>query len=89
MTGVVPTARIKTTVVACMFFDAWVLPHGIPSYLLTGNGTPFISKFFSTLCIHLGTKHMTTTAFHPQTSGQVERYNETIITCLRHYVATH
>jgi len=35
----------------------------------------------------LGIETVRTTAYHPQTNGQVERYNHTMATQLRHYVA--
>lgn len=88
LTGLVPTARITTTVVACIFFDPWVTPYGIPSYLLTYNGTQVVDKFFGSLCTNLGTKHMTTTAYHPQTSASVDRYDKTIVDRLRHFVVS-
>ena len=34
----------------------------------------------------MGIKHLTTTAYHPATNGQTERYNKTIVSRLRHYV---
>lgn len=49
----------------------------------------FLSKFFGSLCTYIKTKHMKTTEYNSQTNRQVERYDKTIVACLRHYVATH
>lgn len=57
--------------------------------LSTDNGPPFPSKFFLTECSFLGVKHLTTTAHHLQTNGQVDRYKKTIATRLCHLVAEH
>lgn len=68
----------------------WIIPFGVPSYLLTDNGPQFTShSFFAFLSGCLGTKVLTTTAYHPQTNGRTERYSRTSITHLQHYVAEH
>jgi transposase InsO family protein len=53
--------------------------------VLTGNGTQFNAKFFLAVCRELGIEKLFTTAYHPQTNGQVERYNRTIVNALREY----
>lgn len=78
-----PTAIIKTTV-PYRFLDVWVVPCGILSYLLVDNGTQFGSKYLSTLCLHLGTKHIAATAYHPQNNERVERFNKKTVTRQQH-----
>jgi len=82
-------ALSKTTAphVAQAFVDHWVMPYGIPASVLSDNGPQFVSKFMGAVCGILGVKQLTTTAYHPQTNGQTERYNKTIVARLRHYVA--
>lgn len=72
---------------ASIFFDSWVVPYCIPVYVLADTGIKFTSKLFATVFILLGLKYLTATAYHPQTSAQVEQYNHTIVTRLTHYVA--
>eukprot|EP00170_Pyropia_yezoensis_P001051 contig_4886_g1055 len=45
-----------------------------------------MSNFFIAVMKVLGVETVRTTAYHPQTNGQVERYIRTIATQLRHYV---
>lgn len=45
--------------------------------------------FFAALCGFLKLKHLEPTAYHPQTSGQVKRYNKTMVSRSRRYVAEH
>lgn len=70
------------------------LTHGIclyriPSYLLTDNGTQYVSNFIGNMCIRLKTKQMSTTLYHPCTNVHIKRYNRTMVTRLLQYVATH
>jgi len=45
-----------------------------------------MSNFFIAVMKVLGTETVRTTAYHPRTNGQVERYTRTMATQLRHYV---
>lgn len=50
---------------------------------LTDNWLQFVSKFFNSRCCFLCVKQFTTTAYHPQTNGRTEQYNQTIVARLR------
>ncbi|CAN8061912.1 unnamed protein product [Agarophyton chilense] len=84
-----PLGKTTATDVATAFLSHWVYPYDMPLYLLTDNGSQFVSKFFSHVCDTLGIKHATTTAYHPQTNGQAESFNYTLLDRLAHYVSEH
>jgi transposase InsO family protein len=86
LTRTVPLRSITALAVAKAFCDAWVFSYGPPRYQLTDNGTQFNEKCFLAVCRELGIAKIFTTAYHPQTNGQVERLNRTIINSLRRYV---
>jgi len=54
--------------------DIWKL-HGIPRKILSNRGPQFASKFMEEFTKALGTKRQLSTAYHPQTDGQIERIN--------------
>jgi Integrase zinc binding domain len=86
LTRTVPLRTITALGVPKAFCDAWVFSYGPPRYFLKDNGTQFNAKFFLSVCRELGIAKIFTTAYHPQTNGQVERFNRTIINSLRGYV---
>ena len=43
-------------------------------------------EVFQDVCLIMGVKNLYTTAYHPRTNGQTERFNWTIVSSLRHYV---
>jgi len=79
--------QITAMSVASAIIDAWVSAYGPPDRILSDQGPQFMSNFFSAVMKMLGTETIRTTAYHPQTNEQVERYNRTMATQLRHYVA--
>ena len=89
LTRAIPMAKTTAPFIAAVFLNNWIMPYGIPDTILTDNGSQFIAEFFKTVCHILGVRRKTTTAYHPQTNGQAERYNKTIAKRLRHYVSEH
>lgn len=43
-----------------LFFDNYVMPYGILTYVFIDDGTAFFSKFSSMLCHFIGLKNLTT-----------------------------
>lgn len=84
LTKTVPLDTQTASVTAYAILTHWVYDVGNPKNLLTDNGSNIIRNFFSTICSALIIQQLNTSAFHPQTNSQAERYNRTIL--LRHYV---
>lgn len=59
--------------------------HGVPNYLISDRGSPFVSELFRHVLTTLGSEHRLTTAYHPQTNA-TERVNRTLKTAIRAYV---
>jgi len=66
-----------------MFFEHVICKHGVPDKIITNRGTQFTSRFWTRVCSHLSINHRPSTAFHPQTDGQMERQNQTMEQYLR------
>ena len=49
--------------------------HGMPSVLLTDQGSNFESKVITSVCEMFGIEKRRTTAYHPQTDGLCEWFN--------------
>lgn len=89
MTRVTPMPREDAETVASAFCDTWVASYGPPNTLLTDNGTQLTSNYFRGVCNMMGIRTKTSTTYHPQTQGQVKRYNRTIVNQLKVYVEEH
>ena len=57
--------------------------HGIPRKISSDRGSLFTSKFWQAFQKAIGTTVLFSTAYHPQTSGQVERVNQILEDMLR------
>ena len=86
LTQVVPLKLITPYDVAVAFVEHWVFKYGAPATLLPDNGSQFVAHFFRRVCNILPVHSIFTTTYHPQTNGQVERFNRTLAAMLRCYV---
>ena len=68
--------------IARLFVEEIVCRHGVPGEVLSDRGASFLSKLTLEICQLMGTKKVNTTAYHPQTDGLVERFNQTLTNML-------
>jgi transposase InsO family protein len=81
-----PITNAKGHAVAQAFIDCIILRHGCPKQILTDRGKCFVGKFFSNVKRILGIKHLTTSAYRPQTNSRVERQNRVIAEAITSYL---
>jgi len=68
---------------AKFLIDNAICHHGAPNQLLSDRGTNLQSDLIIMDICHLtGMKKINTTAYHPQTDGQLENFNKTLRTML-------
>lgn len=79
----VASENITAYTVAKAFVETIVCRHGLPKILLTDNGVNFTSKMFEEVCKLLKVEHITSTVYHAQTVGCVERWHRTLGQYLR------
>ena len=60
--------------------------HGLPKAIVSERDVKFTSNFWKGLFAYLGMKLNYSTAYHPQTDGQIERVNQVLKDMLRIYV---
>ena len=63
-----------------------ILQYGAPQYLLSDQGTQFLSKVIQETCRLMKIKKLQTTAFHPQSNGICERFHRTLINLMSYFV---
>ena len=72
--------------VAKHFYDGWITLFSAPASILTDNGKEFDNSVVKSLTDDFNIHHMKTTAYHPQTNAQAERFNRTLLGYLRNFV---
>ena len=80
---VVPLTSTTATACADALVAGWISRFGVPATITTDRGVQFTSAVWAILCKRLGIKHLTTTAYHPQANGVIERFHRQLKDSLR------
>jgi hypothetical protein len=68
--------------VSDLFFAKIACLHGVPTTIVSDRDDKFLSHFWRTLWLKLGTKLLFSSTCHPKTDGQTEVVNRTLSTML-------
>ena len=80
-TYVTRTQTAQTT--AKTLWDKFIVHYGLPKKILTDQGRNFESQLVADLCELMGVRKIQTSPYRPQTNGQCERFNSTLISMLK------
>jgi transposase InsO family protein len=79
----VPLKTMDAASCADALVAAWISRFGVPTTITSDRGAQFSSELWAVLCRRLGIQHTTTTAYHPQSNGMVERAHRQLKDSLR------
>ncbi|KAL5517002.1 hypothetical protein EMCRGX_G002466, partial [Ephydatia muelleri] len=68
----------KTARTVAGFLYKIICRHGCTRVTISDQGREFVNRVNAVLFQMTGTEHRISTAYHPQTNGLVERYNQTL-----------
>lgn len=80
---VLPLSSTTATACADALVAGWISRFGVPAVMTTDRGVQFTSAVWAVLCKRLGIQHVTTTSYHPQSNGIVERFHRQLKDSLR------
>ena len=83
----IPVPDQTAETVARKFVSEVILEFGTPKYLLSDQGTQFVSHLLKETCKLLNISKLQTTAFHPQSNGICERFHKSLVDMISHFVA--
>ncbi|CAF1380204.1 unnamed protein product [Didymodactylos carnosus] len=78
-----PNNTVKAT--AEVIINNFILVHGVPERIITDNGVHFNNALVKVITSAMNINHAFSASYHPQTNGQVERFNATFSTQLAKY----
>ena len=79
----IPTPNQNAASIAKALYESFFVHYGFPQRLHSDQGKAFCGRVISELCKLVGTQKSRTTPYHAQGNGQVEKFNQTLISMLR------
>ena len=90
MSHFIPTVQTVTArQTAQLFMDHVVKLHGWPSTIVSDRDPRFTSDFWTSLMKHMKVHLNMSSADHPETDGQTERMNRTLLSMIRAFTNAH
>jgi transposase InsO family protein len=75
--------RADQDTTARFLYEEIYAQFGPSAEFLTDNGGHFDNVTFTNFCAMVRTKHKFASPYHPQTNGQMERFNGTLVKALK------
>ena len=79
---VFPSKSQTALTTAKLLWNNFILHYGFPTKIITDQGHNFESELIENLCQVAGVKKLCTSLYHPQTNGQFECFNSTLLNML-------
>ena len=77
-TTLIPLESETSTAIVEALIEQYIYIYGSPKTILTDQGSNFLSELMDQFEKALKIKHIKTTAFHPQSNGNIERMHSTL-----------
>ena len=84
----IPLRNIKATNIVKSLTKFFTL-FGLPKSVQTDQGTNFTSGLFKQVMNKLDIPHVTSSAYHPESQGALERFHQTLKTMIKTYCLEH
>jgi hypothetical protein len=84
----IPISNQSAEEVANAFVKNIILVYGIPTEIVTDQGSNFMSDLFKRICKLFKIEKICTTAYHPESNGALERTHKTLVNYLRCFCNT-
>ena len=77
-----PSKTQTALATAKLLWNNFIIHYGFPNKIISDQGRNFESELLANLCEVVGVQKLRTTPYHPQTNGQCERFNSTLLNML-------
>ena len=77
-----PSKTQTALATAKLLWNNFIVHYGFPNKIIPDQGRNFESELLANLCEVAGVQKLRTTPYHPQTNGQCERFNSTLLKML-------
>ena len=77
-----PSKTWTALATAKLLWNNFIIHYGFPNKIISDQGHNFESELIANLCEVAGFQKLRTSPYHPQTNGQCERFNSTLLNML-------